>query len=215
MEDNKKEATEKIIMLILVVAVFAGVYYFYAKQSNDKSSTKSVSNAAQAKQVSASKKAPAAIKPKDKPEEKKVEKTAKYKKEYYRNKISNKYIMLRIARTGKGKIDPFVNTTGRMEGLAGGSFNSMNFSDLPAMEFGSGKTIATEPLSLKGFLGEKAIIRVNGSTKAMALNETFKGVTLVELDVDNLTVKLKQDGQVYIKTIHVPDNKDFNIIKKV
>jgi len=54
---------------------------------------------------------------------------------------------------------------------------------------------------VKGFIGDKVILNINGVSESLKANESFQGIKVVKVDSQAMTVKFIQDKKVITKTI--------------
>lgn len=59
----------------------------------------------------------------------------------------------------------------------------------------------TPQAEVKGFIGNKVILSINGVSESLKANQWFKGIKVVSVDPQSMTVKLLQDHKVVTKSI--------------
>lgn len=126
-------------------------------------------------------------------------------------KPTDKASLVKLAMISAGKPDPFTGSGSKniynngqgilpppplpqyVDGLP-------NIGNLPSLDPNSGYP-PQDSLAVKGFVGNKVIVSVNGVTESLKVNETFQGVKVLKVEPKNLTAKFKRDGEEVTKTI--------------
>lgn len=149
---------------------------------------------------------------------KKTEQTAK------KNDINNlirptdKAFITKLALKSAGKTDPFTGMTGKMlaSGSRGASFSNIDsiqsisslpaIGDLPQLSLPGGLLTSNmlqieEPVTIKGFIGNKVIVNINGMDESLTENESFQGVKVVKVDSANLTAVFMKNKKIITKNI--------------
>lgn len=65
-------------------------------------------------------------------------------------------------------------------------------------------------ITVKGFIGDKVIVSINGITDSLKVNESFQDIKVVKIDPVNLTAKFERKGLVISKTIKSLTDKEEN-----
>ncbi|MDD3149781.1 MAG: hypothetical protein PHV68_03015 [Candidatus Gastranaerophilales bacterium] len=165
----------KWMLIFLMICVFLGYFYFSTNQAQIQKNKTELQKTV------------------------KVEKTIqeKQEKEIQQPKLvlippSKKEDYIKQAMLNAGRSKPFEN----LGGISPVSFSSMDNKTLPPLKI-------IEETDVKGFLGNKAIICVNGNTKALSEGESFKNVKVLKIDVENLTVVFKKDNKTITQSVKI------------
>lgn len=140
-------------------------------------------------------------------------------------KPTNKAAVIKYALLAAGKPDPFtgsgtklasseeiksflpkylnrnsISTTNSLRELP--NINSLPNINLPNANLNSNPYGAAfyEP-EIKGFIGNKVIISINGISESLNINESFQGIKVVKVDPVNMSVKFIQNKKVITKNI--------------
>ena len=237
-EAEKTEKTKKVLLILLILLLFAGTYYYYGSSNrqfkcyqqdiatNDTNSQTIIN--LQANKEESITKQPVA-------NEKEVNKTVNKINFTKTIKPSDKTRLAKLAMTTAGKSDPFSGT-----GVVNSQYKFNNsktgilppppkpsyinglptIGDLPKFDFNRNPYSMPEfkeSLAVKGFVGDKVIVNVNGSTESLKVNETFQGVKVLKIDTKSLIAKFKKDGEIITKSIKnltdIEDRSDIKMLK--
>ncbi|MFH0702077.1 MAG: hypothetical protein V2B14_00860 [bacterium] len=167
------------------------------------------------------------------------------KKSFSKIKSIDKSLIIKIASAVSGKIDPFSALEGKLassqktvellpEKLPVNKFfdskkytlpppplSSSNITELPPLEnipLPDGMSPPNADLiNVKGFIGNKVIMDINGLSESLKTNELFQGIKILEIDPINLTVKFKKEDKIItekIKSLTEVNNKeDLELVK--
>lgn len=217
--ENKKETSKKLLLIFIVLIFFASFYLLYGKgQVNTAKSTKKIPISTAKADLSSKVKTISTIKNGIKKTE--LQKPKIVAKSYL--SPTAKTALISQARLNAGKKDPFVDTTGQSKEIPSSNINNFlpappSLDGLPVMN-SSGiepvQVIVYEPVSLKGFIGNKVIIEVDGETESISKNETFKGIKVLNIDARNLSAKFQKNGETLVRKIETVSNKNLKIIGK-
>jgi hypothetical protein len=138
-------------------------------------------------------------------------------------KPTNKSQVIKSALLAAGKSDPFSDNTSKptspekfnsfLPPNIGKNSLSPSFKDLPNISSLPNINLPNSNLypspyntsfinpEVKGFIGNKVIISINGTSESLKVNESFQGIKVVKIDPANMTVKFIQDKKVITKNI--------------
>ncbi len=224
---NKGGSPKRLIALLLVLLVVSA-FYLYQTRNKENNLQQIISaipfianfNKTQGNEKKVEKTLAAKpVKKKEKITSKKiVEKTPikkkkttvkKYNYETDLIRTSNKYEFIREAACNIGKEDPFVDSIGKIQKLQVGGSTEGSLPMPPSL-----KMEPQEEVSLKGFIGDKVIVKVDGMSTTLIQGEEFRGVKALVIDTVNLRAKFKKGKKIITKNIKVPQNSDFQVIDK-
>lgn len=143
------------------------------------------------------------------------------------NKIkpTDKALMIKSALLASGKPDPFTTNTSKPispeefksylpKYLGKNSLSSPNslknlpsISSLPNINLPNSNfpqnpyNMSFNEPEIKGFIGNKVIMSINGVSESLKVNESFQGIKVVKIDPINMSVKFIQDKKVITKNI--------------
>jgi len=142
-------------------------------------------------------------------------------------KPTNKAIIAKSALLTAGKSDPFSGNTEKSElpsrfktflpryigrnslSLPPSLGGLPNINSLPNLNVPNSNLLPYKtPLAefqnnpeVKGFIGNKVIISINGMSESLKVNESFQGVKVVKIDPETMTVKFIHDKKIITKNI--------------
>lgn len=217
-----QEKLKKILIAVITLFLFSITYYYYSTvKSTDVIKTADKSNKSdiikpktelkssvnkQDKKIVVEK----IIVPINKPQDKVI-------------KPTNKLEMIRLASISAGKADPFFGINpGRSKFAVSQVSQNLSLppvttgglpiiSDLPTL--GSVPGFKTLPdisktavipekqdyFNIKGFIGNKVIVDVNGMTDSLGTNQSLQGIKVLEVNPKSLTAKFKREKDIIIK----------------
>jgi len=220
-EKSSDDKPKRLLLCFIIVILIGGMYLIYKKSHNNL--------AAKATPVQVKNKNTSPKTEQIKPVKENIPpKTVKQQTPVINYlKPTNKDELVKKALLSMGKSDPFIDTTGRnrSENNSNMSFgnnklpmppslDSFPLTNLPDVKGLEKKQPEPDPVELKGFIGNKAIISVNGLSEALGVKESFQGVTIIAIDTTNLTAKLSKDGKVFVKHIKMPENNNLKVVQK-
>lgn len=85
-----------------------------------------------------------------------------------------------------------------------------SLNGIPSLNPELNKTSPMEYITVKGFIGDKVIVSINGITDSLKVNESFQDIKVVRIDPVNLTAKFERKGLVISKTIKSLTDKEEN-----
>lgn len=193
MQNPKSEKNKKILITLVVLALFGGSYYYYADSNRDNSKTPAVMAKKPAKTV----KKPEKIKKVEAPPppiEIKAEKTEKIIEDN-RIKPTDKNDILARALGSAGKNDPFSYRESNFSPIVSSGKFIPDLNGLPAPPESQEPEKPAEAVVIKGFLGNKVIAQIKGFTESLAVNESLRGVRVLGIDSVNLSCDFEIDGK--------------------
>lgn len=236
-ENNpQQEQTKKMLVILIVLIFFGGTYYYYKNMSTPKIKT------SDNKQISVMdtqkpQKVQVIVKEDTKKETKDVAVANKQPeiKFDYKNGIkpTDKASLTRLAMVSAGKADPFSDFGGKIVR----SKTEPNFKanmlpppphpsyinglptigELPKLDLRQPGLTPQESLAIKGFVGNKVIVSVNGATESLKVNESFRGIKVVKIDPHSFLAKFKKDGKIITKSIktltELENRSDIKMVK--
>lgn len=206
-QEKKNELNKKITAVMIILILFGLVYFLYLKApvQNPENNARVVKNEKKSVPKKAEKKK---AKLEVKKEQKKV-KVSKIDKRYI--SPSSKQRLIRLASANVGKQDPFYNPYYKEE-----VSDDLMSENLPSAEdFLQRLKEQQEEISLKGFIGKKAIIKYQGTSKALSKDEIFRDIQIKDINTSNLTVEYIKHGKIDKKNIKTINNKDLKILEKI
>lgn len=232
----KEEKTRKILLLFAVLIFFGCTYYYFG---NGKLSFQSVQILPKTKTgpVITAKKIPennnATVqkteKTSEQPETVKIPKKSETKLAIKKNsgfkyKPSGKSYFANIAGKSSGKYDPFSFRESKFIPFAIASRPAFipGTNNLPSMP-GDFKIPDAPPVpepeeivSVKGFIGKKAVVKINGITRALSENQEINNIKILNINPDALSVKFEIEGKLITKTmksLSAKDNQNIQFVK--
>jgi hypothetical protein len=238
----KEEKSKKIFIILIVLLLFGGTCYYYSGINNIPQPK--LAKIEQAKTVLQKEKKPAQIelekiqKAEKKPEIAKTEETTPKTK----FKPTDKSSLLSLAGQSSGKHDPFSYSESQfMPTKSGTGENSVSYpSNLPPVPMaGSTGTLPSLPgfnslspsglanppapkpedlVTVKGFIGNKVIVEIDGIVEALNTNEKVSNVKVLAVNPSLLTARFEIDGKPVTKTIKsLTDdyNGDVQLVKNI
>lgn len=218
---NKQEELKKLLLLIFLILVLIALYVVQKSENKIEKNVKvEVAKVADEK---VDKSLEEILK------QQSIEETQRIEKSKYMP--ANKDALIKLAKQSAGKSDPFTqnyivqNIDNKYVGNKQNpimSFSNKNLllpppdslAGLPELSQ-SNLTPADVPgegVILKGFIGDKVILNVNGETKALQSGEKFQNVQILEISSINKTVKIKNDGKNITKRLEITNLS--NVISK-
>lgn len=246
-EINKEEKSKKILLVFVILILFGCTYFYYNNWAKNKPNIIVKKGAAIVNKVMPQKDVKTtdilAQEVDDEVIVKKENLTAQKPKNPASNesnviKPTNKEALVKMAMASKGKSDPFEGLVGKSPNPIRGIKNIPNFKigSLPVLPNAKGlptfnglpslsnlngfKTLKNnDSIEVKGFIGNKVIVNVNGIIESLKPNETFQDIKVLSVDNRNLTVKFKKNNKIItknIKSLTDVDNKnDIKLVKYI
>jgi len=145
--------------------------------------------------------------------------------------------LTRLALAASGKPDPFAENGIKTSPLKNGHTNYTKYGSLPPPPgmMGGLPTISSLPklsgipgqtvppylyqdnISIKGFIGNKVLLNVDGQTEAVKVNDNYKGVKILSVDPDGMSVRLKKGNEIVSKNLktltNLPYSPDVSLVK--
>ncbi|HSA05582.1 MAG TPA: hypothetical protein P5556_00225 [Candidatus Gastranaerophilales bacterium] len=221
---QNQEKLKKILIIIVVLAMFATSYFYYANKQNNFS-------AKQPEPVKIAVKKPVKIvktEIKEKITEEKIKSDEFPEKDLKKSgkkiKPTDKSDLIRIASGQSGKHDPFSYSESRYTPYNASENNLPTIPDLslesglpqppllPGLE--ESEQATQKPLNtveIKGFLGNKVIAEINGYTDSLNTGETLRGVKVLNIDAQNLSCDFEIQGSKVTKSIKPLTEIDNNV----
>jgi len=225
-EDNKK-----IIILALILGLLSLSYYYWLSLPKEKPAltqkqlgltlVKPGEKINSPKKINLDKKVIQINKVQPQTIDKKPE-----KKEQVSFMPMDKKLVVKAALSGTGKNDVFQedNSSVYSENIA---INPNKFKivpppflkgipNLPFVNLNGTSSAPALPVeasfSIKGFIGNKVIVYVDGISEALGAGENYKGIKVLAVDTNNSTAKFKKEGKIFYKNL---SNNEISINKDV
>lgn len=218
-EQLQNEKLKKILIALVVLALFGTSYYYYGNNANktaEKTGQKTLAKKGQksGEKVELNKKSTENKEKSDTNKLKETKKVLAQKKDKYHRinkkiKPTNKADLISAAFKSAGKSDPFSYSESRYMPI---NFEKIGGHGLPTPPRAGG--FGENPNNLvviKGFLGKKVIIEVNGFTDSLKINETLGKVKVLGINSENLSCNLEIEGKKVTKTMQPIIEPDENI----
>ena len=229
-----KEKTKKLIIISISLILFGISYYYYTfKQIKfhkkpifiseySKKVVLPLRKVISKESISAHKTAKIDDKKNKKGLKNITKRIKKDKKSEKKIKPTDKSELIKIASGIKGKNDPFSYDESRFNPFmtrkrshSGANYSRIN--NLPSPPALSGhivpKNKPDEYIEIKGFLGNKVLIDVNGFTDSLGAGETLRGIKVISIDSQNLSCEFDIKGKKVTKTMKpiIQQNKNAEI----
>ena len=200
-------------MILVIMAIFGGIYYYYTSSKVADSSAKTVTKSETKADVVNTNNSKDSI----------ISKTdSKIKNINNFIKPSVKADIAKIALLSAGKADPFTDTisiTGNIisnsslkhtshspyslpmppsiKGLPViGQLPKISLSGLPSDQtYIPGSLSVQDGIRIKGFIGNKVIVDINGAIEALKVNEKFRSIKVLQIDPAGLSAEFMKDGK--------------------
>lgn len=218
-ENSNNEKLKKGLLIIIILLLFGGTYFYYnfssSNKQNEDISTLPTNNLKKTKVI---KKQPV----QDVTDKKQLtNNTINQNEDTNIIKVSNKSAIEKLAMQSVGKSDPFEGLTGKIKSSQTQSKTLANVpnmpSQLPTLKL---KSIPNVPFNknlpsfnnfqllnnnnsveIKGFIGNKVIVDVNGITESLNKNESFQDIKVLSINKNNLSAKFKKDNKIINKNM--------------
>ena len=231
-ENLKTEKFKKIFIMLITLALFGVSYYYYVYKSDKNSVVKQRSLPKQTQIAKPEKKLKKITKKQEtklpiqqKESEKKSEnneivesKTNKFfvnKKK--KIKPTNKSDLISTALNSSGKNDPFsyiesnfIPFISSQNRSSGRGFSKGSRLPVPP-KISNNSSKPGKYVTIKGFLGNKVIVDVNGLTESLEINQSLRGIKVLSIDSVNLTCDFKINGKKVVKKMKPITKPDKNV----
>ena len=231
---EKNEGTKKVLLILLVLLLFAVTYYYYGYARKTKPNQQVIvfNKTVPTVKQQIKEEMPVADQPVVKEQKDKTTDKIDLTKAI---KPSDKASLAKLALSSAGKQDPFSGLGGKMSQdiLANAKTGFLpppprpsyinglpTIGELPKLDYNTNPyLLPEESVAIKGFVGDKVIVSVNGATESLKVNESFQGVRVLNIDQKSLIAKFKKDGEIITKSIKslndIEDRSDIKMIKNL
>ena len=240
---EKDDKNENLIKLIIISVIIVGFGLFYFSTSAHQNAEKIDSTSSSAKTLDNkkdvtpenpsinNKNTSTANTSKPSPAKAPVAKSSSFIRPTSKSEI------LKLAAQCKTKKDPFEDTLGKSE-LTSANLNTksnqnvnaplpfppsapnLSVPKLPDLASAQPTGSLTpppepkEPFSLKGFLGKKVIVQVDGFTEALRVGDSYRGIKVLSIDSDNLIAKFSKDGTIITKSLNFDKDSGLSVVRR-
>lgn len=245
----KTDKSKKIFIILIILILFGGMYYYYykIKKQNEFSLQPAVNTISTVNNNKIPEKSLKIVK---KPEISKNTTNLSNKSDQIPIKKeidaavikpTNKENITRLAMIDSGKSDPFsdLNKKTLWQRPGNTAYIKQNYlplppasmrglpaiGKLPELSIPNSKNLPNmvqipEPVAIKGFIGNKVIVDINGITQSLSVNESFQDIKVLQVNPGGLSARFKRNGEIITKTVRdltaeTINNKDLKLVKNL
>ncbi len=224
-EDNKK-----IIILALILGLLSLSYYYWLSLPKENQAAHKKPVISQLKQTKIVKPLKIAVSVKNKIKTENIKPQTTDNKSEKKEQISfmpmDRKLAVKAALSGTGKSDVFQEDNSLVYSenipISPNKFKIVPppfLKGLPGLPFLNSNGAPSAPIlpveasfSIKGFIGDKVIVNVDGVSEALGAGENYKGIKVLAVDTNNSTAKFKKEGKIFYKNL---SNNEMSVNKAV